>query len=113
MILAALRRLVRGSRLDHVGDQQRIPKAVLSLDDMIDRLLRMVAAGLRKAWCRAVSDTRWGHANLDRSALSAPRAWCRRTPEEEGDEMITPLFIFTVLHADIGTDQDGAGSVRQ
>jgi hypothetical protein len=46
-----LRRLVRRARFDHVGDRQD-SKAELSIDDMIDRLLRMVAAGLRKARCR-------------------------------------------------------------
>ena len=51
----------------------RIPKAVLSLDDMIDRLLRMVAAGLRKPGAEPSSEIAVGHANLDRSALSAPR----------------------------------------
>jgi AcrR family transcriptional regulator len=51
----------------------RIPKAVLSLDEMIDRLLRMVAAGLRKPGAEPSSETAARHANLDRSALSAPR----------------------------------------
>jgi hypothetical protein len=51
----------------------RIPKAVLSLDDMIDRLLRMVVAGLRNPGAEPSSETDARHANRDRSALSAPR----------------------------------------
>jgi AcrR family transcriptional regulator len=50
----------------------RIPKAVLSLDDMIDRLLRMVSAGLRKPGAVPSSETAARRANLDRSAPSAP-----------------------------------------
>jgi Tetracyclin repressor-like, C-terminal domain len=50
----------------------RIPKAVLSLDDMIDRLLRMIAAGLRKPGAVPSSKTAARRANLDRSAPSAP-----------------------------------------
>jgi AcrR family transcriptional regulator len=50
----------------------RIPKAALSLDDMIDRLLRMVVAGLRKPGAETSSGTAARHANLDWSAPSAP-----------------------------------------
>jgi AcrR family transcriptional regulator len=51
----------------------RIPKAVLSLDDMIDRLLRMIAAGLRKPGAEPSSETTARAANLDQNAPSAPR----------------------------------------
>jgi AcrR family transcriptional regulator len=51
----------------------RIPKAVLSLDDMIDRLLRMVVAGLRKPGAEPSSETAVRRANLDWNAPSAPR----------------------------------------
>jgi hypothetical protein len=51
----------------------RIPKAVLSLDDMIDRLLRMIVGGLRTPGAEPSSETAARRANLDRSALSAPR----------------------------------------
>jgi AcrR family transcriptional regulator len=51
----------------------RIPKAVLSLDDMIDRLLRMVVAGLRKPGAEPSSETAARPANLDWNAPSAPR----------------------------------------
>jgi AcrR family transcriptional regulator len=49
-----------------------IPKAVLSLDDMIDRLLRMIAAGLRTPGAKPSSETAARRANVDRSAPSAP-----------------------------------------
>jgi hypothetical protein len=48
----------------------RIPKAELSLDDMIDRLLRMVRAGLRKPGAEPSSETAV-RPNLDWNALSA------------------------------------------
>lgn len=51
----------------------RIPKAVLSLDDMIDRLLRMVVAGLRKHVAEPSSETAARRANHDWNAPSAPR----------------------------------------
>jgi AcrR family transcriptional regulator len=51
----------------------RIPKAELSLDDMIDRLLRMVAAGLSKPGAEPSSETGARRANLDWTTLSAPR----------------------------------------
>jgi AcrR family transcriptional regulator len=46
----------------------RIPKADLALDDMIDRLLRMIAAGLRRPGAERSSET---HANLDLNGPSA------------------------------------------
>jgi AcrR family transcriptional regulator len=52
----------------------RIPKAELSLDDMIDRLLRMIRAGLRNPAAEPSSETAAVHANLDWNALSTPRA---------------------------------------
>jgi hypothetical protein len=51
----------------------RIPKAVLSLDDTIDRLLRMVVAGLRKPGAEPSSETAARRANLDWNAPSALR----------------------------------------
>jgi hypothetical protein len=48
----------------------RIPKAELSLDDMIDRLFRMVVAGLCKPGAERSNETAM-RANLDWSALSA------------------------------------------
>ena len=46
----------------------RIPKAELALDDMMDRLLRMIAAGLRKPSAERSRET---HANLDLNGPSA------------------------------------------
>jgi len=50
----------------------RIPKAALSLNEMIDRLLWMVTAGLRKPDAEPSRQTAV-HADLDRNALSASR----------------------------------------
>jgi AcrR family transcriptional regulator len=49
----------------------RIPKAVLSLDEMIDRLLRMIVAGLRMPGAQPPSETA-ARADLEWNALSAP-----------------------------------------
>ena len=46
----------------------RIPKAELALDDIMDRLLRMIAAGLRKPSAERSRET---HANLDLNGPSA------------------------------------------
>ena len=46
----------------------RIPKAELALDDIMDRLLRMIAAGLRKPGAERSSET---YANLDLKGPSA------------------------------------------
>lgn len=50
----------------------RVPKAELSLDGMIDRLLWMVRAGLHKPGAEPSSETA-AHANRNWSAQSAPR----------------------------------------
>jgi hypothetical protein len=51
----------------------RIPKAELSLDDMIDRLLRVVAAGLRKPSAEPSIESAARRANVDWNAPSARR----------------------------------------